>query len=330
MKKKALITGIAGQDGSYLAELLLSKGYDVHGIVRSVALEDPDHRLWRLKSIRDQIQLHWGSIESYASVSKIARTVMPDELYHLAAVSYISHSFEDELMTISTNINGTHNVLCALRELRSCCRCYNAASSEIFGRATLTPQNETTIFHPSTPYGISKTAGFYLAQSFRENFDLHVSSGILYNHESPRRGYEFVTRKITRAAARIKLGKQTKLELGNLEASRDWGHAQDYVLAMWMMLQQVQPDDYVIATGRSHRVIDFVETAFNILNMNWSDYVVIKEHLKRPFDHCVLVGDASKATQKLGWTPTISFEDLVEQMVIQDLMNEKGHEVHNV
>ena len=251
MSKVALITGITGQDGSYLAELLLGKGYEVHGIVRRVALEDPDRRLWRLRQIQDKVHLHSASLESYASVFRTIQQVQPTEIYHLAAQSFVSYSFEDEFSTINTNINGTHHVLSCFKEVAPSSRFYFAGSSEMFGRVRNTPQNEDTPFYPRSAYGISKVAGFDLTRNYREAYGLHASSGILFNHESPRRGYEFVTRKITHAAARIKLGLQDKLKLGNLEAKRDWGHAQDYVEAMWLMLQQDQPDDYVIATGQT-------------------------------------------------------------------------------
>ena len=323
MKRRVLITGIGGQDGSYLAEFLLSHGYEVHGIVRSVALEDPDHRLWRLGEIRDSIHLHTASVESYASLLRVVKEVSPHELYHLAAVSYISHSFEDEFTTISTNINGTHHVLCAVRESAPDCRCYIAGSSEMFGKVAEVPQNEKTVFHPRSSYGISKVAGFHLAQNFRENYDMHISSGILFNHESPRRGYEFVTRKISRSVARIKLGKQNKLELGNIEAQRDWGYAKDYVIAMWLMLQQQVSDDYVIATGKCHRVQDFADAAFGLVGLNWKDHVLVNEQLKRPFENNILRGDYSKAATSLGWKPTVGFEELVETMVQHDLMVEK-------
>jgi len=247
--KKALITGITGQDGSYLAELLLEKGYEVHGLVRRVALEDPTHRLWRIKHILDRLILHSASLESYASIFNVVEKIKPDECYHLAAQSFVSYSFEDAFSTINTNINGTLFILSTIKEKAPDCRFYFAGSSEMFGKVKETPQNEDTPFYPRSPYGISKVAGFDLTRNFRESYDLFACNGMLFNHESPRRGFEFVTRKITSTVARIKQGLESELRLGNLEAKRDWGFAGDYVEAMWLMLQQDQPEDYVIATG---------------------------------------------------------------------------------
>jgi GDPmannose 4,6-dehydratase len=255
--KKALITGITGQDGSYLAEFLLEKGYAVHGMVRRVAIADPEHRLWRIKHLLDTIVLHSASLESYASIFGVVEKVQPDECYHLAAQSFVSYSFDDEFSTINTNINGTHHVLSAIKNRAPDCRVYFAGSSEMFGHAVETPQHEQTPFHPRSAYGISKVAGFDLTRNYREAHHLFACSGILFNHESPRRGFEFVTRKITSAVAKIKRGLSKELRLGNLEAKRDWGYARDYVQAMWLMLQQDQPDDYVIATSVSHSVREF-------------------------------------------------------------------------
>ena len=238
MSKVALITGITGQDGSYLAELLLSKGYEVHGIVRRVALEDENHRLWRIRKILNDVTLHAGSLESYASLFNIVLKIKPEEVYHLAAQSYVGYSFEDEFSTLNININGTHYLLSAVKEFAdSKIKFYFAGSSEMFGKTQESPQNENTPFNPRSSYGISKVTGFYLTKNYREAYKLHASNGILFNHESPRRGFEFVTRKITYAVARIKKGLQKKLKLGNLNAKRDWGHATDYVKAMWLMLQ---------------------------------------------------------------------------------------------
>src|SRR6185437_15471809 len=262
MPQRALITGITGQDGSYLAELLVAKGYEVHGLVRRVALEDAAHRLSRLQGVRDCITLHAASLESFASLFKVVFEVAPDECYHLAAQSFVSYSFDDEFSTLNSNINGTHYMLAALRQLRPECRFYFAGSSEMFGHADEVPQKETTRFHPRSPYGISKVAGFHMTRNYREAYGLHASSGILFNHESPRRGFEFVTRKITSGIARILSRQSQAIRLGNLEAKRDWGHAQDYVRAMWLMLQQSQPGDYVIATGEMHSVREFAEAAF--------------------------------------------------------------------
>lgn len=319
--KRALITGITGQDGSYLAELLLSKGYEVHSIVRRVALEDPAHRLWRIKHILDRITLHAASMESYASIFNVVEKVRPDECYHLAAQSFVSYSFEDAFSTLNTNINGTLFLLSAIEEKAPECRFYFAASSEMFGKAKETPQNEDTPFHPRSPYGISKVAGFDLARNYRESYGLFACNGILFNHESPRRGFEFVTRKITSTVAKIKLGLENELRLGNLEAKRDWGFSGDYVKAMWLMLQQDEPDDYVIATNETHSVKEFVELAFSYAGLDWKDHVVIDERFFRPAEVHLLVGDYSKGEKKLGWKPTVKFEELVKMMVEADLKN---------
>jgi GDPmannose 4,6-dehydratase len=317
--KKALITGITGQDGSYLAEFLLEKGYEVHGIVRHVALEHPQARMWRIRHLLDRVRIHRASMESYASLFNIIADVQPDECYHLAAQSYVSYSFEDEFSTINTNLNGTHYVLSALKRQAPDCRFYFAASSEMFGHVKETPQNEDTPFHPRSPYGISKLAGFELTRNYREAYSLFALSGILFNHESPRRGGEFVTRKITSGAARIKLGLDREIRLGNLDAKRDWGHSRDYVRAMWLMLQQDEPDDYVIATGETHTVKELLEKAFGCLGLDYRNHVVVDEQFYRPAEVHVLQGDASKAMKKLNWAPTVSFEGLVQEMVEGDL-----------
>jgi len=316
---KALITGISGQDGSYLAELLLSKGYEVHGIVRRVAFEDPAHRMWRLKHILKNIKLHNASVDSYPSLLKIIREVKPTECYHLAAHSYVSHDLDEEFSTIESNIKGTHYVLAALKEFAPQCRFYFAASSEMFGNTTEQPQTEETRFHPRSAYGISKIAGFELTRNYREQYNIHASSGILFNHESPRRGFEFVTRKITSHAAKIKLGLAKELRLGSLESKRDWGHAKDYVKAMWLMTQQQVPSDYVIATGVSHSVKEFAQAAFAHLGLNYKDYVVTDEQLFRPSEKNLLVGNANKAKGILKWKCEHNFDDLVREMVEEDL-----------
>ncbi len=316
--KRALITGITGQDGSYLAEFLLSNGYEVHGLVRRVALEDPEHRLSRVQHILDRIRLHAASLESYASIHLAVDRVKPDECYHLAAQSFVSYSFDDEFSTLNANINGTHYLLAALKNLSRDCRFYFAGSSEMFGHAEEVPQNERTRFHPRSTYGISKVAGFELTRNYREAYDMHCSSGILFNHESPRRGYEFVTRKISSGVARIRAGKATELRLGNLEAKRDWGHAKEYVQAMWRMLQQPQPDDYVIATGETHSVREFAERAFAIAGLDYHDYVKEDSELYRPAEVTLLLGDSTKAREKLGWNHRIGFEALVREMVESD------------
>jgi len=317
--KRALITGITGQDGSYLAELLLDKGYEVHGIVRRVAIEDPEHRLWRLLPFKDRLHLHAASLESLPSIYRVFQTVKPDECYHLAAQSFVAYSFEDEFSTLNANINGTHHVLAALRDCAPNCRFYFAASSEMFGKVAKTPQTESTPFHPRSAYGISKVAGFHLTRNYREAYGIKAASGILYNHESPRRGFEFVTRKITSYAARIKLGLAKEVRLGNLEARRDWGHAREYVRAMWLMLQQDEPDDYVIATGEQHTVREFAETAFSRLGLDYQSHVGLDPQLLRPAEVETLLGDATRARQKLGWSCQVTFKELVHEMVEADL-----------
>ena len=322
--KNALITGITGQDGAYLSRLLLDKGYEVHGIVRRVALEDPEHRLWRIKDVMEKLKLHSGSLESYASLFDVVEKVKPDECYHLGAQSFVSYSFEDEFSTISTNINGTHYILSSIKNRAPKCKFYFAASSEMFGQVREVPQKETTPFHPRSPYGISKVAGFELARNYREAYGLFACSGILFNHESPMRGYEFVTRKISRGVAKIKLGLSKELRLGNLEAKRDWGFAKDYCEAMFLMLQQDKPDDYVISTGETHTVKEFAELAFSHVGLNWKDYVKTDESLFRPAEVHELKGDSSKAKKILGWKPKVSFEELVKMMVDADLKRLKA------
>jgi GDPmannose 4,6-dehydratase len=316
--KRALITGITGQDGSYLAELLLAKNYEVHGIVRRIALEDPDHRLSRILPVRDRLQLHAASLESYASILRVVAKVQPDECYHLAAQSFVTYAFEDEFSTLNTNIDGTHFVLAALHDLAPHCRFYFAGSSEMFGKAEEVPQTETTRFHPRSAYGISKVAGFDLTRNYREAYGIFAVNGILFNHESPRRGYEFVTRKITSGVARILAGRAKNLTLGNLEARRDWGHAREYVDAMWLLLQQPEPEDLVIATGQSHTVREFADAAFSCVGLDYRNYVVTDPVLYRPAEVSDLIGDASRASQKLGWAPRIRFEELVCDMVDSD------------
>jgi GDPmannose 4,6-dehydratase len=319
MKKTALITGITGQDGSYLAEHLLDLGYDVHGLVRRVALEQPGQRLGRLKGCLDRIHLHPASLESYASVFHVFSRQHFDECYHLGAQSFVGESFADGFSTMSTNIDGTHYVLAALREVQPKCRFYFAGSSEMFGKVHETPQRETTPFHPRSPYGVSKVAGFYLSLNYREAYNIPCSNGILFNHESPRRGYEFVTRKITDGVARIKLGLANELLLGNLEAKRDWGHARDFVRAMHLMLQQPEADDYVVATGETHSVREFCELAFGEVNLDYRDFVKKNEAVYRPAEVDLLIGDFSKARKMLGWEPTVNFAGLVREMVQSDL-----------
>jgi len=319
MVKKALITGITGQDGSYLAEHLLSLGYEVHGLVRRVALEDPQRRFTRIGHLLDKIVLHPASLESYPSIFHVISQHEFTECYHLAAQSFVAESFRDGFSTMNININGTHYMLAALRELRPNCRFYFAGSSEMFGKVRETPQTESTPFHPRSPYGISKVAGFDLTRNYREAYDMFCLSGILFNHESPRRGHEFVTRKITSGVARIKLGLATELRLGNLEARRDWGHAKDYVRAMHLMLQ-AGPDDYVVATGETHTVREFCERAFGEVDLDYQQYVRTDERFLRPAEVDLLIGDSTKARNELGWKPVYTFAQLVSEMVQADLV----------
>ncbi len=318
---RALITGITGQDGSYLAEHLLSRGYEVHGLVRRVALEIPERRTSRIKHLLSDIILHSASLESYPSIFSVISRFDFTECYHLAAQSFVAESFADGFSTMNANINGTHYMLAALRELRPSCRFYFAGSSEMFGKVHAVPQRESTPFHPRSPYGISKVAGFHLTRNYREAYGMYCVSGILFNHESPRRGFEFVTRKITSTAAQIKLGLASELRLGNLEARRDWGHSKDYVKAMHLMLQQREPDDYVIASGESHTVRDVCQAAFSELDLDYRNYVVTDERFYRPAEVDDLVGDSAKARRTLGWEPTYTFGELIKEMVHADLLN---------
>jgi GDPmannose 4,6-dehydratase len=301
-----------------MAELLLEKGYEVHGLIRRVALEDPANRLRRIATVREQVTLHAGSLESYPSLYQVVRKVQPDECYHLASQSFVSYSFDDEFSTLNTNINGTHYLLAAVHAAAPECRFYFAGSSEMFGKAEETPQSETTRFHPRSAYGISKVAGYHLTQNYREAYGLHASSGILFNHESARRGFEFVTRKITAGAAAIAAGKARELRLGNLEARRDWGHAPDYVEAMWRMLQQDTPGDFVVATGETHSVREFCEMAFSLLGLDYRKYVATDAQLYRPAEVDQLIGNAARARSVLGWSPRTDFESLVYGMVSAD------------
>jgi len=317
--KKALITGITGQDGSYLAEYLLERGYEVHGLVRRVALEEPDRRLARIAHVKKDIVLHAGSLESYPSLFHILSRCKIDECYHLAAQSFVAESFEDGFSTMNANSNGTHYILAALHQLQPECRFYFAGSSEMFGKVRETPQREMTPFHPRSPYGISKVAGYYLSLNYREAYGMFCINGILFNHESPRRGFEFVTRKITHNVARIKLGLASELRLGNLEARRDWGHAADYVRAMYLMLQQPEPGDYVVATGETHSVREFCDLAFSEVGLDYRNFVVEDPQFFRPAEVDLLVGDASRARETFGWKPTYTFRQLVSEMVANDL-----------
>ena len=319
MKKIALITGITGQDGSYLAEFLLKKGYSVHGLVRRVAAEDKSHRFWRLKGFINKLEIHAGSLESYASIINIITKIKPHEIYHLGAQSYIDYAFKDEFSTINTNINGTHFLLSAIKEFSPKTKFYFAGSSEMFGKVREIPQTEKTPLYPRSVYGISKVAGFDLTRNYREAYNLYCCSGILFNHESPRRGFEFVTRKITHAVARIKFGLQKDLKLGNMDAKRDWGHAKDYVEAMWLMLNKKKPDDYVISTGKHYTVRDFAKLAFELVDLDYKKYVKIEKNLYRPSEVESLLGNCKKAKRELKWKPKYDFKKLVEDMVKTDL-----------
>ncbi len=324
MPKAALITGITGQDGSYLAEHLLTLGYEVHGIVRRVALEEPERRLGRIVHLGERLELHPAALESYPSIFQILSRHRFDECYHLAAQSFVAESFADGFSTMSTNIDGTHYMLAAVRELQPECKFYFAGSSEMFGKVRESPQRETTPFHPRSPYGISKVAGFHLTMNYREAYGMFCCSGILFNHEGPRRGFEFVTRKISSGVARIKLGLATEVRLGCLDARRDWGHAADYVRAMHLMLQQPTPDDYVVATGEMHSVREFCELAFAEVGLDYHDHVRVDPAFQRPAEVDQLLGDATKARAVLGWRPTCTFRQLVAEMVHSDLKGLMG------
>jgi len=324
MSKKALITGITGQDGSYLAEHLLNLGYEVHGLVRRVALEDPQRRLHRIAHLLDRLSLHPATLETYPSIFNVVSRVPFDECYHLAAQSFVAESFNDGFSTMNTNINGTHYMLAALYEQRRECKFYFAGSSEMFGQVRETPQKETTPFHPRSPYGISKVAGFELTRNYREAYNMFCCNGILFNHESPRRGYEFVSRKITSTVARIKRGMADELPMGNLDAQRDWGHAEDYVKAMHLMLQQPEPDDYVVSMGETHTVREFCELAFAEVGLDYNDYVKIDARFYRPAEVQVLLGDSTKARRRLNWQPAHSFRDMVREMVRADMAELRG------
>jgi GDPmannose 4,6-dehydratase len=319
MTKKALITGIAGQDGSYLAEFLLAKGYEVHGVVRRIAIEDTEHKLKNIQHLLGRLKLHVASLDNVLSLIKMVKDIMPDECYHLAASSFVSYSFEDEISILNNNVNSTHYLLAALKEFAPRCRVYFAGTSEMFGKVTQSPQDESTPYNPRSIYGISKVASYHLVKNYREQYGMFACSGILYNHESPRRGYEFVTRKITSSAVKIKYGLQEKLTLGNLDAFRDWGYAPDYVKAMWLMLNASTPDDYVVATGEIHSVREFVSTAFSLLDLDYQNYVTIDQSLFRPTERVTLCGNPARAVARLGWTRTKTFTGIVEEMIEHEL-----------
>ena len=321
MRKVALITGITGQDGSYLAEFLIKKKYQVHGIVRRVALEDRSHRLWRIKHILKKIHIHAASLESYASIVKIIQKIRPTEIYHLAAQSYVDYSFRDEFSTLNININGTHYLLSAVKDFSPKTKFYFAGSSEMFGKVQEVPQNEKTPFYPRSAYGISKVTGHDLTRNYREAYNLFCCTGILFNHESPRRGFEFVTRKISHGVAKIKLGMEKKLMLGNLDAKRDWGHAKDYVEAMWKMLQKNKPDDFVVSTGKQHSVREFARQAFSVAGLDYKKHVVVDRNLFRPAEVNTLLGNYSKARKILKWKPKENIHSLIEEMIESEYQN---------
>jgi GDPmannose 4,6-dehydratase len=315
MPKRALITGITGQDGSYLAELLLEKGYEVHGMVR----RSSEEKFERIAHLRDRVPLHQGDLLDQFSLAALLSTVQPDEVYNLAAQSFVPTSWNQPVLTGEFTALGVTKMLEAIRHTRPQARFYQASSSEMFGKVRETPQTELTPLYPRSPYGVAKVYGHYITVNYRESFGLYAVSGILFNHESPRRGLEFVTRKVTHAAARIKLGMQDRLGMGNLDAQRDWGFAGDYVDAMWRMLQQDEPDDYVIATGETWSVRQLCEYAFEAVGLDYRDFVNHDSKFDRPAEVDLLVGDASKAKEKLGWEPTVRFRELVQMMVSADL-----------
>jgi GDPmannose 4,6-dehydratase len=312
---KALITGVTGQDGSYLAELLLSKGYEVVGVVRRTS----HHSYERIEHLLDRIEVVAADLLDQHSLTVVLQDTQPDEVYNLAAQSYVPTSWSQPVLTGEFTALGVTRILEAVRLVHPTARFYQASSSEMFGRVTETPQRETTAFYPRSPYGVAKVYGHWITVNYRESYNLYAVSGILFNHESPRRGIEFVTRKVTDAAARIKLGRSRELRLGNLDARRDWGYAGDYVDAMWRMLQQPTPEDYVIGTGQAHSVRELVEAAFGHVGLNWKDYVVTDPRYMRPAEVDLLMADPSKARKQLGWTPKVGFRELVAMMVDADL-----------
>ncbi len=313
--KKALITGISGQDGSYLAELLLSKGYEVHGVCRRTSSPIVE----RIEHLLDRIHIHYGDLHDQSSLQTLIAEIRPTEVYNLAAQSFVGTSWSQPVLTGEVTGLGVTRLLEAIRLVDTSIRFYQASSSEMFGKVHETPQRETTVLHPRSPYGVAKVYGHYLTINYRESFGMYACSGILFNHESPRRGLEFVTRKITDAAARIKLGIQNELRLGNLDAKRDWGFAGDYVEAMWLMLQQPKPDDFVIATGETHSVREFLDEVFGQLQLDWKEFVEVDSRYFRPAEVDLLLGDASKARKQLGWQPKVTFKALAKMMIDSDL-----------
>ncbi|HSQ55447.1 MAG TPA: GDP-mannose 4,6-dehydratase [Gemmata sp.] len=324
MKKRALITGVTGQDGSYLSELLLEKGYEVHGVVRRASTENFE----RIGHLAGKIQLHQADLLDQLSIIDVVKETRPDEVYNLAAMSFVPTSWKQPVLTGEFTGIGVTRMLEAIKHLgRDTIRFYQASSSEMFGKVVEVPQKESTPFYPRSPYGVAKVYGHWITVNYRESYNMYCCSGILFNHESPRRGREFVTRKVTDGVARIKLGQAKTLKLGNLDAQRDWGFAGDYVKAMWLMLQQDKPDDYVVATGETHTVKRLVELAFGAAGLDWNKYVEIDPSLVRPAEVDLLIGDPSKAKAKLGWKPEVSFEKLVEMMVKTDLARLQGQAI---
>ena len=323
MQRRALITGVTGQDGSYLAELLVSKGYAVHGLRRRSSTFGTERIEHLIRGTDPCVELHYGDLSDASGLARLIRQIRPHEVYNLAAQSHVRVSFDQPAYTADVTAVGTLRLLEALRDVQDDSgeqiRFYQASSSEMYGKVVETPQKETTPFYPRSPYGVAKVYGHWITVNYRESYDLHASCGILFNHESPRRGETFVTRKITRAAARIKLGMQEKLHLGNLDAKRDWGFAGDYVEAMWLMLQQPQADDYVVATNELHTVREFCELTFSRLGLDYRDFVEVDPRYFRPAEVDLLLGDATTAHTKLDWTPRVSFQELVEMMVDGDL-----------
>jgi GDPmannose 4,6-dehydratase len=315
MQKNALITGITGQDGSYLAELLLEKGYNVFGMVRRSSTENFE----RIKHIRDKVNLVHADLLDQMSLITAIKESEPDEIYNLAAQSFVPTSWTKPVLTAEFTALGVTRMLEAMRLVKPDARFYQASSSEMFGKVIETPQTETTPFHPRSPYGVAKAYGHFITVNYRESYDLYACSGILFNHESPRRGYEFVTRKVTDGVARIKLGVGNQVRLGNLDAKRDWGFAGDYVEMMWRMLQLGAPDDFVISTGTTHSVRELADIAFSYVGLNWRDHVVLDENLVRPAEIDYLIGDSSRAREELGWDPKVSFEEMIQMMVDSDM-----------
>ncbi len=318
-KKIALITGINGQDGSYLTELLLKKKYYVHGLIRKYSSNQKKIKLWRIKHLLKNITLHNGDLNNYKNLKNIIIKIKPNEIYHLGGESFVHHSFKGENSAFNVNINSIHYILSILKNYSNKTKLYFAGSSEIFGNVKKFPQNERTNFNPSSSYGISKCAGFFLVKNYREIYKLYACTGIMYNHESSRRSKNYVTRKITVAISKIILGKQRFLHLGNIKSKRDWGHAKDYVLAMWKMLQQKKPNDHVIGTGKLHSVEQFLKIAFNIVGLNYKNYIKVDKKFLRPSDTNKLVADYSNAKKKLKWQPKIKFKDIIKEMVNTDI-----------